>query len=328
MQHIADPRRARRARRSSSRRAALLALLAIVATGCASGDAGSDASAVTPSTATADDGTAAPSEDHATGEATAADGPERIVSLSPTATEVLFAIGAGDQVVAVDDQSDFPPEAPVTDLSGFTPNVEAIAAYEPDLVVASGDPGDLASSLEALDIELLLQDAATTLEQAYEQIAALGEATGHPDEAATLVEDMQADIEAILAEAPDFDEPPTYYHELDPSLFSITSATFIGDVYDEFGLVNIADQADADTPYPQLSAEFVIEANPDVVFLADGQCCDQTAETVGARDGWSTVTAVEDGAIFPVDEDIASRWGPRVVDFMQAVADDLATLAG
>ena len=293
-----------------------LVLLALLATACAADDMGTAADTPT----TAEDATVdAP--------APAAAAPERIVSLSPTATEILFAIGAGDQVVAVDDQSDFPPEAPVTDLSGFTPNIEAIASYEPDLVVASGDPGDLASSLETLDIELLLQDAATTLEGTYEQIVALGEATGHPDEAATLVEDMQADIEEIVADAPTFDEPLTYYHELDPTLFSITSDTFIGDVYDEFGLVNIADDADADTAYPQLSAEFVIEASPDVIFLADGQCCDQTPETVSARDGWGTISAVEDGAIFPVDEDLASRWGPRVVEFMEAVADDLATLA-
>src|SRR5690606_17206535 len=111
----------------------------------------------------------------------------RIVSLSPTATEILFALGAGSRVVAVDDQSTYPPEAPVTDLSGFDPNVEAIASYEPDLVVLSFDPGDLQPGLEALDIEVVLQPPAATLDDAWAQIEQLGAATGSVAEAAELV---------------------------------------------------------------------------------------------------------------------------------------------
>ena len=104
--------------------------------------------------------------------------PTRSSRCRPTATESLFAIGAGDQVIAVDDQSNYPAEAPVTDLSGFQPNVEAIAGYEPDLVIAAYDPGGLVEGLETLDIPVLLQDAAPNLDAAYEQIETLGEATG------------------------------------------------------------------------------------------------------------------------------------------------------
>lgn len=258
---------------------------------------------------------------------TAEPDPARIVSLSPTATEVLFAIGAGDQVVAVDEQSDHPEGVPVTDLSGYQPNVEAIAGYDPDLVVTSGDPADLVASLEALDIEVLLHPSARTLDEAYDQILETGHATGHVDGAEDLVSRMQDDIDAIVAgvEAPD--EPLTYYHELDPTYYSVTSSTFIGEIYGLLGLTSIADAAEDDNGgYPQLSPEHIVEADPDIIFLADGECCDVDAEQVAARPGWETMTAVGNGAIVSLDEDVASRWGPRVVDFLRTLADEVAAL--
>ncbi|MGH2820176.1 MAG: ABC transporter substrate-binding protein, partial [Actinomycetota bacterium] len=141
--------------------------------------------------------------------------PERIVSLSPTATEILFAIDAGDRVVAVDDQSDHPPQAPTTELSGFQPNVEAIASYEPDLVVVSTEPGGLERSLDKLKIPVLLQPAARRLADTYAQIEELGAVTGQADEAEGLERTMRTDIERIAGSVPEPDRPPTYYHELD-----------------------------------------------------------------------------------------------------------------
>ena len=119
-------------------------------------------------------------------------------------TETLFAIGAGDQVIAVDDQSNYPPEAEavMTDLSGFEPNVEAIAGYEPDLVVTSGDD-ELTAQLEALGITVWAGPAATTFDEAYAQIEQLGAVTGHVAEAAELVGQMQTDLEEIAAEHAD-----------------------------------------------------------------------------------------------------------------------------
>lgn len=246
--------------------------------------------------------------------------PERIVSLSPTATEMLFAVGAGDQVVAVDDQSDYPPEAPTTDLSAYEPNVEAIASYEPDLVVAS-DVG-LSKSLKDLKIPLLAQPAAADLEEAYAQIEDLGAATGHSDEAAAEVGRIRSEIDEIVAEVPEAGDAPTYYHELDDTYFTVTSDTFIGQVYELAGLANIADEADkAGTGYPQLSAEYIIEADPDFVFLADSECCGQTPERVAKRPGWEGIAAVRRGAVFDVGDDVSSRWGPRVVDFLRTVVD-------
>lgn len=253
---------------------------------------------------------------------------EAIISLSPTATEILFAIGAGDQVLAVDDQSDYPPEAPTTDLSGFQPNVEAVAAYEPDLVVFQAGTEDVVSGLDALGIETLVQPAAVTLDDTYDQIAELGMVTGREDEAAGLVGNMRTSIDELVAQVPDRPEPPTYYHELDPDLFSVTSQTFIGGIYELAGLENVADAASADAElpgYPQLSAEYLVEADPDFVFLADTSG-GQTADSFGARPGFDVLSAVRNDRVVELDDDVASRWGPRVVEFLRRVVEATATV--
>jgi iron complex transport system substrate-binding protein len=251
--------------------------------------------------------------------------PRSIISLSATATEILFAIGAGDQVVAVDEFSDFPPEAPTTDLSGFTPNVEAIASYVPDLVILSFDPEGLVASLSSLDIPVIQHGAAVTIDDTYTQIEQLGAATGHVAEAAGLVAEMQTAIDELVATLPSSTQGLTYYHELDDTLFSVTSTTFIGQLYSLLGLVNIADGSDPDGfGYPQLSAEVIIAADPDFIFLADTICCGQNQSTVAARPGWETLQAVVGGRVIELDDAIASRWGPRVVDLLEIVAGAVA----
>lgn len=252
--------------------------------------------------------------------------PERIVSLSPTATEMLFAIDAGEQVVAVDDQSDFPAEAPVTDLSGFTPNIEAIVGYQPDLVVAANDIDGLAERLDELETPLLILPAATDLDDMYDEIEHLGTATGQVREAAELVESLQSDIDHLVDQLPERDTALTYYHELDTTYFTVTSKTFLGDVYALAGLENIADAADDGSGYPQLSAEQIIAANPDFIFLADTKCCDQSGATVRARPGWDTIRAVTDDHVVGLDDDVASRWGPRVVDLLAIVVDAVTAI--
>src|SRR5258706_1969536 len=225
------------------------------------------------------------------GDVTIAAKPARVISLSPTATEMLFGMGAGPQVIAVDDQSDYPAGVPKTDLSGFTPNVEAIAAKNPDLVVVSNDTNNVVAGLGALKIAVLVEPAAATIDGSYKQIDELGRATGNAAAAAGEASTMKqqfADLAGQLA-------PHTglrYYHELDPTYYTATSKTFIGAVYALAGLENIGDAADSGgTGYPQLSAEFIVNANPDVVFLADTICCGQNASTVGAREGWSQIGA-------------------------------------
>lgn len=253
--------------------------------------------------------------------------PRRIVSLSPTATESLFAIGAGDRVIAVDDQSDYPKNAPKTTLSGFTPNVEAIAAYRPDLVVISYDPKGFTASLKQLGITVLHMDAAKSLAGAYQQIRQLGKVTGHVREAAAVVARMKARIGRIVSRTREKAAGLTYYHELGPDLYTVTSKTFAGRVYALFGLENVADAADSTgSGYPQLSAEYLVAADPDLIVLADIVCCGQGPATVAARPGWDRVRAVETGSIVRMNDSLASRWGPRIVDFVRAVGTALARL--
>jgi iron complex transport system substrate-binding protein len=249
--------------------------------------------------------------------------PQRIVSLSPTLTEMLFAVDAGDQVVAVDDQSDFPEDAPTTDLSGFEPNVEAVASFDPDLVTVSDDINDVVAGLERLDIPVLQLGAATSLEDTYEQIRTLGTATGNAEAADQLVEDMMADIDSLVAEVPERDTPVTYFHEIDNELFTATSSTFIGQIYALAGLENVADEADDGSGFPQVSSEFVLEADPDVIFLADATFSGG-AEEVAKRPGWDELTAVQEGRIVELDPSVSSRWGPRVVDFLRVVVKETA----
>jgi iron complex transport system substrate-binding protein len=248
--------------------------------------------------------------------------PHRIVSLSPTATESLFAIGAGKQVVAVDDQSDYPKRAPHTKLSGYTPNVEAIAGYRPDLVVISGDPGGVVEALRKLGIRVLLQPAARNLPAAYAEIRQLGSVTGHVRAATSLVAKMKRSIARAVASAPK--RRLSVYHELTPDYYSATSSTFIGRIYKLFGLRNIADAADSTgSGYPQLSAEYILSSNPSLIVLADTRCCGQSASAIEKRPGWSGLAAVRAHAVVAVDDSVASRWGPRIVSFVSAVAKAL-----
>jgi iron complex transport system substrate-binding protein len=299
----------------------VLLLVALVVAGCGQDGSTSDAAAPT------GQGAAFPvTLDSPGGKVVLDQRPERIVSLSPTATEMLFAIGAGGQAVAVDSNSNYPEEAPKTELSAYQPNLEAIAGYKPDLVVYSDDPGELAAGLGKLGIPALQQPAATRLDDTYAQLDQLGRATGHQAEAGQLTATMRAEIEKIAAAARP-ERPLTYYHELDKNLYTATSKTFIGQLYDQLGMKNIADAADKEASgYPQLSAEYVIKSDPDLIFLADTKCCGQSARTVAARDGWGQLTAVRSGAVVALDDDVASRWGPRVVDFLKTVAAKVRTL--
>jgi iron complex transport system substrate-binding protein len=253
--------------------------------------------------------------------------PTRIISLSPSATESLFEIGAGKQVLAVDSLSNFPKSAPITQLSAFEPNVEAIAALKPDLVVLSVDAMKslvVKEALEKLKIPVLMEKAPETLAQAYKEIEVLGAVTDRTAEAKKVTFKMASLIKSIINRTKK-SVKITFFHELDNTLYSVTSDTFIGKVYQDFGLINIADKAaGADSyGYPQLSAEYLLKADPDVIFLADAEY-GESAATVKARAGWSGITAVTKKNVFALPNDIPSRWGPRLVDFYRYVAACLA----
>jgi len=256
----------------------------------------------------------------ANGPVTLAAPPKRIVSLSPTATEMLYAVGAGSQVAAVDDQSSYPPTAPRTNLSGYRPNAEAIAARNPDLVVASDDTNKLVASLGRLKIPVLVEPAAARIDDSYKQIEQLATVTGHPAEGRAVTGTMRRAIADVVTRYRRADGL-TYYYELDSTLYTAASSTFIGSLLGQLGLVNVADKAAAKSgPYPKLSAEYLISADPKLILLADTKCCGQSAATVAKRPNWSRMSAVRTGSIVRLDDDVASRWGPRVVDLLRAVA--------
>src|SRR5271156_763271 len=216
--------------------------------------------------------------------------PTAIVSLSPTATEMLYAIGAGSQVKAVDSYSDYPKNAPLTKLNAEEPNVEAIVAYKPDLVVVAGDTTGLTAQLAKFGIPVLSDPAATNLSQEYQQFDELGQATDHEAQAQAEVTKIKGQIAQIVANAPKHSKPITYYFELDQTYYSETSSTFIGQVLGLLGMKSIADAAKGAASsggYPQLSAEFIIRANPDYIFLADTVCCGQNAHKGAKRPGWA-----------------------------------------
>jgi iron complex transport system substrate-binding protein len=292
----------------------LLAGLAFGLAACSTGNGGSATPSTTPTSA---------AYPVTVGSVTLDKQPIKIVSLGPTATEMLFAINAGTQVVAVDDQSNYPAGVPKTDLSAFKPNAEAIAAKNPDLVVLTNDSDKIVDQLKALKIPTFLTPAAKTIDEAYAEITDLGKLTGHADDATKVVTDMKSKLDTIVKSVKQRTKPLTYFYEVSPDLYSATSKTFIGSIFTLLGLQNVADPADADGKafgYPQLSAEALVKANPDMIFLADSKCCQQTADTVKARAGWSGITAVSKGQIVALDDDIASRWGPRIVDLAQTVA--------
>lgn len=249
--------------------------------------------------------------------------PERIVSLSASATEILFAIGAGDQVVAADEYSTYPPQAPATKLSAYDPNLEAIAGYTPDLVVIANDTDGIVEALAKLDIPTIVNPAPADLDEGYDGVAALGLASGHVDETAKVVTRMRADIDKVLEAAPR--ASLRVYHELDEKLYAASSNSFIGSVYDALGATNIADKADKQkSGYPQLTEEAIIAADPELIVITDQ--VSYTAEDLASRPAWENVSAVKNGNIVTVDADIASRWGPRLPRLVKSIADAMATV--
>ena len=252
--------------------------------------------------------------------------PKRIISLSPSATEILYAIGSGKQVIAVDDLSNYPSEAPMTKLSAFNPNVEALLNYKPDLIILNADATkalEVKAALEKLKIKVFLESAPKTLREAYLEITALGRATGKISGAQSVVSDMKKKISTAI-KAGRTSKKISFFHELDNTLYTATSDTFIGKVYKDFNLINIADPAaTADSAgYPQMQSEYVIKANPKIVFLADAQY-GESLETLTKRPGWNGIAAVKNKNVVALPEDIPSRWGPRLVDFYQFIADTI-----
>lgn len=260
--------------------------------------------------------------------------PRCIVSLSPTATETLFAIGAGSQVQAVDKDSNYPVSGlPSKRIDSLNPSVEAVLGIcktsvghpsaKPDLVIDSYDANSIQEKLTALGIKVVDQDAPTTLSGAYRQIEQLGTLTGHSAAASALVASLRSTISKDVASIPSHPKKKvTVYYEIGTNpYYSLTSQTFVGSLMKALGLVNIADAdaTTADAGYPQLSSEYIVSADPAVIFTAD----DVSAASVAKRPGFANVNAVRHEHVVELNADIASRWGPRLGQLMNQLTKEV-----
>jgi len=248
--------------------------------------------------------------------------PKRIVSLSPGATEILYAIGAEGQIAAVDKQADYPDAAKdfPTKVDAFEPNVEAIAALQPDLVIVATDINGLVARLDGLNIPVYFADINTdikTVDDVMTQINLLGRVTGHNDQAAALLDTLGQRLRAVKDKVQGINQTtsPKVYHELDSTFFTASEGSFVGDLYRTLRARNIAGDGGGN-PYPQMTQEAIIASDPDVIVLADEEF-GVSIDSVKARPGWANIAAVKNNRIVAIDPDIISRPGPRIVDALE-----------
>jgi iron complex transport system substrate-binding protein len=254
--------------------------------------------------------------------------PARVVSLSPGATEIIYAIGAESSLVAVDKQADYPDAAKnfATKVDAFEPNVETIAGLTPDLVIVATDTNGIVGKLDGLKIPVLFEDIDTsvkTVDDVFGQIRIIGQVTGRTDAAVDLINGLAGRVQVIkdALNGTNQSTNPSVYHELDSTYYTASSSGFIGDLYRILRVRNIAGDGRG-APYPQLTAETIIAANPQVIVLADEEF-GVSIDSVKARPGWDAIDAVKNDKIFAVDPDIISRPGPRVVDALEQLAKDI-----
>jgi iron complex transport system substrate-binding protein len=256
--------------------------------------------------------------------------PERIVSLAPSNTEILFLLGAGDSVVGVTDYCDYPYNFTAWIEAGnmssignyYGPSIEPIVALEPDLILASTGSLDAATSLTKLGYNVLVTEG-QKLDEILADIILVGRATYKNTEASNVVSEMRARIDAVINQVAAATTTPKVYHEVwyDP-IMSIGPTTFIDEIIGLAGGENIFH--DAATSWPTVSSEAIVERNPDVMFFPDMYMSTvnfyETIEAVKERPGWASITAVKNNAIYEIDADIISRTGPRLVDALEAIA--------
>jgi len=245
--------------------------------------------------------------------------PTRILCLSPSATQMVYAIGAGKQVVGVDMYSTYPPDAPRTKLTGGETDAESYLRFHPDLVLLAFPSGTIVAQLKELGIPTLVLPPATNFAGVDSQITELGEATGHQAAARQVKESLARQVAASVSSARGAGRGRTYYLELSPSFYTATSSTFIGAEFSLFGMRDVANAAGHGTSYPQISAEYLLKENPDYVVLADTVCCRQTVATFASRPGFKALRAVRDHHVIAVNDSDASEWGPHTIEELVAI---------
>ena len=249
---------------------------------------------------------------------------QHVVSLAPSNTEILFAIGAGDQMVGRDALSDFPAEAKnLTDIgSTFDAlNTEQIVSLKPDLMLAAEiNTPEQVKQLEDLGLTVYYLKNPQTLEEMYGNLGIVGQLTGHEKEAATLTESLKARVAAVDQKIAPISSRPNVFYELDATdpakPYTAGKGTFITQLIERAGGHNIAADIDG---YPQLSLEQVVAADPSFIILGDS-AYGVTPESIAARPGWENLSAVKNNQVFPFDDNLVSRPGPRLVDALEQLA--------
>ena len=239
--------------------------------------------------------------------------PRAIVSFSPGVTEILFAIGAGSQVIAADQFSDFPAEAKALKnrVKYSSPDVESVLALNPDLVIMSRAQRTSIERFRSAGLTVFYTPQPESLDAIVENVQTWGLLTGHTEGAERVASDMRGRIEAAKAKVATVTDGPQVYYELSDALHSVGDRTFIGSILALLKAKNVA--SGVTTDFPQLTAEAVIARNPQVIFLADASSAGQSLETLRKRPGWASIAAVKDGRVHPIDPDIGNRPGPRIV---------------
>ena len=252
--------------------------------------------------------------------------PQRIISLAPSNTEIVFALGGGSTVVAVDDFSDYPAEAKSLPKIGGTSdkyNFEQIVSLKPDLIMAAGiTPPDVLKKLEDLKLTVVVLGVEkTTYESILTDTSLAGQITGRADQAKKVTDSMKQRVDAIKAKVAEAKTKPRVYWELDATdptkPYSVGPGTFVNDIITMAGGVNVF--ANANSPYPQISTEQVVALNPEVIILPD-VAYGVTVDSVFKRAGWQGIDAVKNKHAYPIDDSLVSRPGPRVVDGIEATA--------
>ena len=245
--------------------------------------------------------------------------PRRIVSLSPGATEILFAIGAGERVVGSDQFSNYPEAAQRTaKLDYSSPNPERTLALNPDLVVMATRQREQVKQFRDLKLPVIFLEEASSVQGVLDQIVVFGQLTGQTAQAEALVGEMRRRIDAATSRVAAVTAGPRVFYELSPDLYTVAPDTFIGSMLSLLKAQNIA--RGATTRFPQLSSEAVISADPEVIVLADAGSAGQSIETLAARPGWSNVAAIKNRRVYAINPDIANRPGPRIVEAIEELA--------
>jgi iron complex transport system substrate-binding protein len=292
---------------------ALLALLIIALVGCAGGKTPEVSEVAKPISVVDDAGRTVE----------IAETPQRLVSLAPSNTEILFALGLGDKVVGVTDFCDYPEEAKAIEKAGgIEPNLEKLVDLDPDLVLAiGGSPAQVekATEMEKLDLTVIVLEPGD-IEGIMSNIELVGQATGTEKEASELAAELRKRFDVITAKAKGAESRPKVFYELDatdPSKpYTPGPGSFIDALITLAGGSNVG--AGAKMQWAQLSTEEIIAQDPEVIVLADANY-GVTVEMVKERPGWSVITAVKNGAIYPIDDILISRPGPRIIDGLEAL---------